>query len=107
MACSTVLAARGGAGAVQRMFEGWPEVPSCSLGVEVPGIPSIVVDNQSGMAAVVEHMIVATGRCLAGLADDPIELGPSDYIVYPGDLPHICKALEPGTTAMMVMEHTV
>lgn len=55
----------------------------------------------------IEHMIVATGRCLAGLAEDPIELGPGDYIVYPGDVPHICKALEPGTTAMMVMEHTV
>jgi transcriptional regulator with XRE-family HTH domain len=54
----------------------------------------------------VEHMIVASGRCLAGLTDDPVELGPGDYIVYPGDLPHICKALEPGTTAMMVMEHT-
>jgi quercetin dioxygenase-like cupin family protein len=52
-------------------------------------------------------MIVASGRCLAGLAEDPVELGPGDYIVYPGDLPHICKALEPGTTAMMVMEHTV
>lgn len=53
-----------------------------------------------------EHMIVATGRCLAGLVDDPVELGPGDYIVYPGDVPHICKALEPGTTAVLVMEHT-
>jgi transcriptional regulator with XRE-family HTH domain len=64
-------------------------------------------ESDPHMAGSVEHLIVASGRCLAGLADDPVELGPGDYIVYPGDVPHICKALEPGTTAMMVSEHTV
>ncbi len=29
----------------------------CSLGLEVPGVPSIVVDNDSGMEAVIEHVI--------------------------------------------------
>jgi transcriptional regulator with XRE-family HTH domain len=53
----------------------------------------------------VEHMVLTTGRALAGPTDDPVELGPGDYIVYPGDMPHVCRALEPGTTAVLVMEH--
>jgi DNA-binding LacI/PurR family transcriptional regulator/signal transduction histidine kinase/ActR/RegA family two-component response regulator len=36
-------------------------VPCCSVGVEIPGIPSIVVDNLSGMEAVVEHLICDHG----------------------------------------------
>ncbi|MEU5696537.1 XRE family transcriptional regulator [Actinosynnema sp. NPDC020468] len=52
-----------------------------------------------------EHMIVGTGRVLAGLTDDPVELGPGDYLYYPGDQPHIVTALEPGTSLVLVMEH--
>ena len=29
----------------------------CSLGLEIPGVPSIVIDNHSGMEAVVEHIV--------------------------------------------------
>lgn len=32
------------------------------MGIAFPNVPSIVVDNQGGMAAVVEHMIRAHGR---------------------------------------------
>ena len=32
------------------------------------------------------------------------ELGPGDYICYPADLPHIFKALEPDTHALLVAE---
>ena len=53
----------------------------------------------------VEHLIVSTGRVLAGPADDPLELGPGDYLSYPGDVPHIYQALDPGTVAVLVMEH--
>ena len=31
--------------------------PICSIGIELPGIPSIVIDNHLGMAAVLEHLI--------------------------------------------------
>jgi DNA-binding LacI/PurR family transcriptional regulator/signal transduction histidine kinase/ActR/RegA family two-component response regulator len=61
VACSTVLAARRGVSAVSRLFERWPGLPACSLGVEVPLVPSVVVDNQAGMAAVVEHMVEVHG----------------------------------------------
>ena len=33
------------------------------------------------------------------------ELGPGDYICYPGDVPHVFEALEPRTQAVLVSEH--
>lgn len=57
------------------------------------------------MPGVVEHVILSTGRALVGLADDPVELRPGDYIAYPGDLPHLFQALEAGTRAVLVSEH--
>jgi transcriptional regulator with XRE-family HTH domain len=67
--------------------------------------PGAARESEPHMPGTVEHLIVSTGRVLAGLTDDPIELGPGDYLVYPGDLSHTCQALEPGTSAVLVMEH--
>ncbi|MEV1006877.1 XRE family transcriptional regulator [Streptomyces sp. NPDC049881] len=53
----------------------------------------------------VEHLVLATGRAEAGPSDDPVELAPGDYLAYPGDGPHLFRALAPGTTAVIVMEH--
>ncbi len=53
----------------------------------------------------IEHAVVGSGRVLIGPAGQPVELGPGDYIAYPGDVPHVCDALEPGTTVVMVLEH--
>jgi transcriptional regulator with XRE-family HTH domain len=52
-----------------------------------------------------EHAVVGSGRALIGPTGEPVELGPGDYIAYPGDVPHICDALEPGTTVIMALEH--
>ncbi|MFY9997212.1 MAG: XRE family transcriptional regulator [Leclercia sp.] len=52
----------------------------------------------------VEHIIVTQGRALVGLTDAPEELGEGDYICYPADRPHIFKALERDTCALMVAE---
>ncbi len=52
----------------------------------------------------VEHIIVTQGRALVGLTDAPEELGEGDYICYPADRPHIFKALEPDTHALLVAE---
>jgi transcriptional regulator with XRE-family HTH domain len=52
-----------------------------------------------------EHVVLSTGRALIGPAEQPADLGPGDYIAYPGDAPHIFKALEPDTTAVLIMEH--
>ena len=52
----------------------------------------------------VEHIIVTQGRALVGLLDAAEELGAGDYICYPADQPHIFKALEPDTYALLVAE---
>ncbi len=58
------------------------------------------------MPGVTEHVVLSAGRALVGLADDPVELGPGDYVSYPADLPHVFEALEPRTLAVLVSEHT-
>jgi quercetin dioxygenase-like cupin family protein len=57
------------------------------------------------MPGTTEHTVLCRGRALVGPADDPVELGPGDYVCYPGDAPHLFRALEPGTSAVMVLEH--
>lgn len=52
-----------------------------------------------------EHVVLSTGRAQVGPVGELVEAGPGDYVVYPGDIPHIFKALVPGTTAVMVLEH--
>ncbi|MFB8170237.1 helix-turn-helix domain-containing protein [Kitasatospora purpeofusca] len=57
------------------------------------------------MPGTVEHVLLGAGRALAGPTDAPVELGPGDYVSYPGDAPHVFRALAPGTLAVIVMEH--
>ncbi len=52
-----------------------------------------------------EHVVIGTGRALVGPVDEPVEVGSGDYLCYPGDEPHVFEALEPGTSAVIVMEH--
>jgi transcriptional regulator with XRE-family HTH domain len=58
------------------------------------------------MPGVMEHVVLSAGRALVGVAGEPVEVGPGDYICYPGDVPHVFEALEPGTLAVLVSEHT-
>jgi transcriptional regulator with XRE-family HTH domain len=53
----------------------------------------------------VEHLVVASGRLRAGPVGGTVELGPGDYAAFRGDLSHQYEALEPGTWAVLVMEH--
>jgi transcriptional regulator with XRE-family HTH domain len=61
--------------------------------------------SEPHMPGVVEHVVIGAGRALVGVAGQPEELGPGDYICYPGDLPHVFEALQPGTEAVLVSEH--
>ncbi|MBO2455417.1 helix-turn-helix transcriptional regulator [Actinomadura barringtoniae] len=61
--------------------------------------------SEPHMPGVMEYVLLATGRAHVGTADDPVELAPGDYVAYPGDLPHVFEALEPGTRAVLVSEH--
>jgi quercetin dioxygenase-like cupin family protein len=40
-----------------------------------------------------EHVLVIDGRLRVGPVDDPVELGPGDYVSFPGELPHIYQAI--------------
>ena len=62
--------------------------------------------SEPHMPGVVEHVVLSTGRALVGVADEPVELHPGDYIAYPAEIPHVFQALEPGTWAVLVSEHT-
>lgn len=53
----------------------------------------------------VEHVVLSGGRALVGPTSDPVEITAGDYVAYPGDVPHVFEALEPGTTAVLVSEH--
>ena len=67
--------------------------------------PGTARESDPHMPGVVEHVVMSTGRANVGLLNEPVEVGPGDYVAYPGDLPHIFEALEPGTVAVMVSEH--
>jgi transcriptional regulator with XRE-family HTH domain len=67
-----------------------------------PGTPRLAQPHQPGT---IEHLVLSAGRVLTGPTEDPVELGPGDYIRYPGDVPHVFRALEPGTCGVMVSEH--
>jgi transcriptional regulator with XRE-family HTH domain len=61
--------------------------------------------SEPHMPGVVEHVVLSAGRALVGLAGEPVEVGPGDYVCYPADVPHVFEALEPGTRAVLVSEH--
>ena len=52
-----------------------------------------------------EHHIVLRGRFRMTQGDHVVEVGPGDYVRFPGDRPHTYAALEPGSAAVLVMEH--
>ena len=62
--------------------------------------------SEPHMPGVVEHVVIGAGRALVGVAGQPTELGPGDYLRYPGDVPHVFEALAPRTQAVLVSEHT-
>ncbi|MEV8373614.1 XRE family transcriptional regulator [Kribbella sp. NPDC056861] len=61
-------------------------------------------ESQPHLPGTIEHVVLSTGRALIGPLDEPIELHPGDYIGYPGDVPHLFKALAAGTTAVLISE---
>ncbi|GAA2228530.1 hypothetical protein GCM10010430_05310 [Kitasatospora cystarginea] len=67
--------------------------------------PGTVRASDPHMPGVVEHVLLSAGRALVGVAGEAVELHPGDHIAYPGDLPHVFEALEPGTRAVLVLEH--
>ena len=67
-----------------------------------PGGPHLAPPHMPGT---VEHLVLGSGRVLAGPEGEAIELGPGDYLRYPGDVPHVYDALEPNSAGIIIMEH--
>jgi transcriptional regulator with XRE-family HTH domain len=67
-----------------------------------PGTPR---RSDPHMTGVMEHIVLCAGRARVGLLEAPEELNPGDYISYPGDVPHIFEALEPGTYGVEISEY--
>ena len=72
---STLLSTYCGPSGVARLVERFARGKICSVGIELPGIPSLVLDNRPGMEAVVEHLVRDHGRrkiaFLAGTPKNP------------------------------------
>lgn len=66
-----------------------------------PGEPRHSAPHTRGT---VEHLIVVTGRALAGPTSEPFELAPGDYLRYAGDAPHVFEALERHTSAVLLSD---
>ena len=59
---SALLAAYCEPEQVARLAERYRPTPLCSIGIAFPGIPSVILDNRTGMVAAVEHLIRDHGR---------------------------------------------
>jgi DNA-binding LacI/PurR family transcriptional regulator/signal transduction histidine kinase/ActR/RegA family two-component response regulator len=69
---SSLLSTYCGAAGVARLVARFPQAKMCSIGIELPGVPSLVLDNRPGMEAVVEHLVRDHGcRKIAFLAGTP------------------------------------
>jgi transcriptional regulator with XRE-family HTH domain len=67
--------------------------------------PGTARESEPHMTGLIEHVVLSSGRAEVGLIDDPVELRPGDYVCYPGDEPHVFRALEPDTVAVLLSEH--
>jgi DNA-binding LacI/PurR family transcriptional regulator/signal transduction histidine kinase/ActR/RegA family two-component response regulator len=72
---STLLSTNCGQAGVVRLVQRFDGAALCSVGIELPGMPSLVLDNRPGMEAVVEHLVRDHGRrklaFLAGTPENP------------------------------------
>ncbi|MHA2790129.1 helix-turn-helix domain-containing protein [Corynebacterium sp. S7] len=66
--------------------------------------PGDIKTSEPHHAGTIEHIVVATGRVLVEVNGQRYELGQGDYLRYPGDLAHTFEALDPGSTAVSVIE---
>jgi hypothetical protein len=60
---------------VAKLVERFGRTKACSVGIELPGVPSLVLENRPGMEAVIEHLVGAHRRrkiaFLAGTPNNP------------------------------------
>lgn len=67
--------------------------------------PGELRDAEPHPRGALEHVVVGAGRVRLGRTEEPVELGPGDYAMFPGDAPHRYEALTAGAWFVLVMEH--
>lgn len=67
--------------------------------------PGAVKQAHAHIPGATEHLVVTAGRWRTGPAGEEVELGPGDYVRFPGDRAHVYEALAPGSAALLVMEY--
>lgn len=67
--------------------------------------PGPTRDAEPHITGAVEHMVVSSGRWLAGPTGAEVELGPGDYLRFSADRRHRYTALDPGSAAVLIMEY--
>ena len=72
---SSCLASLFGLESVHHLAHLHRSLPLCSIGLEIPGVPSVVIDNRGGMEAALEHLVAEHGcrrpAFIAGAAGNP------------------------------------
>ncbi|MFC5994146.1 helix-turn-helix domain-containing protein [Pseudonocardia hispaniensis] len=71
----------------------------------ITGEPGTPRRAHAHLRGTIEHLLVTAGRWQAGPEGEEVELGPGDYVCFPGDQPHRYVALEPGAAAVLIMEY--
>jgi transcriptional regulator with XRE-family HTH domain len=66
--------------------------------------PGSARESEPHQPGVTEHIVMVTGHALLGPIDAPVEMGPGDYVSYPGDERHTFQALAEHTIAVLVLE---
>ncbi|WP_026221357.1 helix-turn-helix domain-containing protein [Ancylobacter sp. FA202] len=62
--------------------------------------------SEAHSRGIIEHVIVVSGSARIGPLEKVETLGPGDYFSYSGNQAHVYEALEPYTTAIIIMEGT-
>lgn len=52
-----------------------------------------------------EHVLVTSGHLRVGPAQAPFELGPGDYVCFPGSVPHSYETLGGEVSSVLVLEY--
>jgi mannose-6-phosphate isomerase-like protein (cupin superfamily) len=66
----------------------------------VPGEPRHADAHQAG---VTEQLLVHDGRLRVGPETGPVDLGPGDFAVFDGSVPHVYEALDGPVVATLVI----
>jgi transcriptional regulator with XRE-family HTH domain len=67
--------------------------------------PGAAREAHAHIRGTTEHLVVIAGRWRVGPLGAEVEVGPGDYARFPGDRPHGYSALDPGSSAVLVMEY--